>query len=39
MTVVIRYMKDLTTDKVKKIAVGEAESVPAGKYADGNLII
>ncbi len=27
-------MKDLTTDKVKKIAVGEAESVPAGKYAD-----
>lgn len=27
-------MKDLTTDKVKKIAVGEVESVPAGKYAD-----
>lgn len=30
----VSSMKDLTTDKVKKIAVGEAESVPAGKYAD-----
>jgi molybdate transport system substrate-binding protein len=27
-------VSDLTTDKVKKIAVGEPTSVPAGKYAD-----
>jgi molybdate transport system substrate-binding protein len=27
-------INDLTCDKVKKIAVGEASSVPAGKYAD-----
>jgi len=30
----ITSISDLTTDKVKKIAVGEASSVPAGKYAD-----
>ncbi|PRR84626.1 molybdate ABC transporter substrate-binding protein [Clostridium vincentii] len=30
----ITEISDLTTDKVKKIAVGEASSVPAGKYAD-----
>ncbi|WP_297425374.1 molybdate ABC transporter substrate-binding protein [Clostridium sp.] len=27
-------LSDLNTDKVKKIAVGEPSSVPAGKYAD-----
>lgn len=27
-------LSDLTTDKVKKIAVGEPKSVPAGQYAD-----
>ena len=27
-------LSDLTSDKVKKIAVGEPASVPAGKYAD-----
>lgn len=27
-------LSDLTSDKVKKIAVGEPKSVPAGKYAD-----
>lgn len=27
-------IKDLTSDKVKHIAVGEPDSVPAGKYAD-----
>jgi len=27
-------VSDLTSDKVKKIAVGEPKSVPAGKYAD-----
>lgn len=30
----ISGINDLTSDKVKKIAVGEASSVPAGKYAD-----
>ena len=30
----ITGISDLTTDKAKKIAVGEASSVPAGKYAD-----
>ena len=27
-------LSDLTSDKVKKIAVGEPKSVPAGQYAD-----
>lgn len=30
----ITSINDLTTENVKKIAVGEANSVPAGKYAD-----
>lgn len=30
----ITSISDLNTDKVKKIAVGEPKSVPAGKYAD-----
>lgn len=30
----ITGLSDLNTDKVKKIAVGEPKSVPAGKYAD-----
>lgn len=30
----ISSMSDLNTDKVKKVAVGAVESVPAGKYAD-----
>lgn len=30
----ITSVSDLNTDKVKKIAVGEPKSVPAGKYAD-----
>ena len=30
----ITGVSDLNTDKVKKIAVGEPKSVPAGKYAD-----
>lgn len=30
----ITSLDELTTDKVQKIAVGEPESVPAGKYAD-----
>ncbi|WP_442881365.1 molybdate ABC transporter substrate-binding protein [Clostridium sp.] len=30
----VTSINDLTTDKVKKIAVGEPKSVPAGKYAD-----
>ena len=30
----ITGLSDLTSDKVKKIAVGEPSSVPAGKYAD-----
>ena len=30
----VTSLDDLTTDKVKKIAVGEPSSVPAGKYAD-----
>lgn len=30
----ITGFEDLTTDKVKKIAVGEPKSVPAGKYAE-----
>jgi len=30
----ITGLSDLTSDKVKKIAVGEPQSVPAGKYAD-----
>ncbi|MDS0526902.1 molybdate ABC transporter substrate-binding protein [Clostridium sp. SHJSY1] len=30
----ISSINDLISDKVKKIAVGEANSVPAGKYAD-----
>ena len=30
----ISGLSDLSTDKVKKIAVGEPKSVPAGKYAD-----
>ncbi|SCH72659.1 MULTISPECIES: molybdate ABC transporter substrate-binding protein [unclassified Romboutsia] len=34
----INSIDDLTTNKVKHIAVGEPESVPAGKYADEVLI-
>ena len=30
----ITSINDLTSDKIKHIAVGEAKSVPAGKYAD-----
>lgn len=30
----VTSLDDLTTDKVKSIAVGEPKSVPAGKYAD-----
>ena len=30
----IASVSDLNTDKIKKIAVGEPSSVPAGKYAD-----
>lgn len=30
----IQSINDLLTDKVKHIAIGEKESVPAGKYAD-----
>lgn len=30
----ITSINDLTTDQIKKIAVGEPSSVPAGKYAD-----
>ena len=30
----VTSLDDLTTDKVKQIAVGEPSSVPAGKYAD-----
>lgn len=30
----ITSLSDLTSDKVKKIAVGEPKSVPAGQYAD-----
>ena len=30
----ISDIQDLTTDKVKHIAIGEPASVPAGKYAD-----
>ncbi|WP_143316385.1 molybdate ABC transporter substrate-binding protein [Clostridium sp. HBUAS56017] len=30
----INSISDLNTDKVKKIAIGEPHSVPAGKYAD-----
>jgi molybdate transport system substrate-binding protein len=30
----ITSISDLTSDKVKKIGVGEPQSVPAGKYAD-----
>ncbi|MBM6837368.1 molybdate ABC transporter substrate-binding protein [Clostridium saudiense] len=30
----VTSLNDLTTDKVKTIAVGEPSSVPAGKYAD-----
>lgn len=33
----INSIEDLKTDKVKKIAVGEPKSVPAGKYADETL--
>ena len=33
----VTSLDDLTTDKVKKIAVGEPSSVPAGKYADESL--
>lgn len=33
----INSLSDLTTDKVKTIAVGEPNSVPAGKYADETL--
>ncbi len=34
----ITSIDDLTTDKVRHIAVGEPESVPAGKYADEVLV-
>lgn len=30
----VTSLSDLTSDKIKKIAVGEPTSVPAGKYAD-----
>ena len=30
----VTSLSDLTSDKIKKIAVGEPKSVPAGKYAD-----
>ena len=33
----VTSLSDLTTDKVKTIAVGEPNSVPAGKYADETL--
>jgi molybdate transport system substrate-binding protein len=33
----VSNIKDLTSDKVKKIALGEPKSVPAGQYAEESL--